>query len=191
MPENDGNETRRWFGDPASRGFMADWWKALDSSESEKGEGMHLADRGDRARLRRCRDIDDVLLTPVYYGVRHELVKRGLSPHSLSDRKLAAVVGLLAWIDEDDFSEAFSRQLARRRKDSQDAKLSGLRFRRLLDIEDRNELYHEMIGVLRLLDGKANVEDFARQLYAWGPDSSNWVRRRWAEDYYTAAPDEP
>ncbi len=181
------------FKDGPVLGYLSTWHKALDSTGSDKAEGMHLANRGDRARLRRCRSIDDVLLTPSYYALREGLKSKGFDAqqHKDGDRRLATVVGLLSHIKENQTGADFAEQLATRRKDSQDAKLSGLRFRRLLTIDDRDKLFEKMIGVIRLLDGTLNVQDFAKDLYYWRPDSQCWVKKSWAQAYYSRLPDEP
>lgn len=167
--------------------FLEKWHDALDTSGSEKNDEKHLANRGDRALLRRCHTIDDVLHTPVFFKVRHELTQRGVRVGD--DERLASVLGLLARVKVNKEGR-FSRQLARKRKDSNDAKLSGLRFRRLLQINDRAKLYEKMIGVVRLLDGAVNVSSFAKDIYYWEPNTSSTVRKRWAEEYYSAAPEE-
>jgi CRISPR system Cascade subunit CasB len=187
------NVPGREFHHPLAGGFLRDWNAALDSSGSEMGGKKHLANRGDRAQLRRCRELDDVLLEPVYYDVRQRLAKLGIDVASdfEGDRRLACVLGLLAWVKENDERRTFSQQLAGRRNESDDAKLSGLRFRRLLQIDDRDELYRSLIGVVRLVGGTVNIPEFVTDIYYWRPDSSSRVRKRWAEDYYSAAPSEP
>lgn len=172
--------------------YLKRWRNALDTSKSDHDKDSHLADRGDRARLRRCRSIDEVLLTPVFYDVRERLRDDGFDfdRHRDSDERLACVLGLIAWVEEDASDEPFRRQLGRKRKGSEEARLSGLRFRRLLDARDRAELFELMRPVVDLLGRSANVRDFATNIYEWSPDPSNWVRRVWAEGYYTAAPRE-
>lgn len=177
---------------PLTGRLLGEWHAALDSSGSDQQEKMYLANRGDRALLRRSRTIDEVLQTPVYYELRYRLAKLGIDVTTDwdGDRRLAAVIGILAWVKTNDESKPFSQQLASRRKESSDAKLSGLRFRKLLQIDDRDDLYRAMIGVIRLIDGKANVFALAKDIYYWRPDTSCDVRKRWAEHYYTAAPEE-
>lgn len=177
---------------PAATGFVRDWHAALDTSGTEKQDQKHLADRGDRALLRRCRSIDEVLLTPVYFEVRHQLKQRGVDVEEDWDgnRRLASVVGLLARVKVNDERTSFARQLATRKEETDDIKLSGMRFRRLLEIDDRNALYEKMVGVIRLLDAAVNVPSFVRDIYYWRPGSDCSVRKKWAERYYSQAPDE-
>ena len=184
----DEQQRERNFTHRAAMEFLREWHSALNTTGAEKADGNHWADRGDRAGLRRCRSIDEVLLSSVYFEVRHQLQRRDIN--IWSDRRLASVVGLLARVKVNDESDSFARQLARRRKESNDAKLSGLRFRRLLQIDDRDTLYEKMIGVIRLLDGSINVPSFARDIFYWNPDTSCDVRKKWAEQYYSQLPEE-
>ncbi len=178
--------------DPRAWSYLRRWRAALDTSGSDKEEGAALADRGDRAILRRCRDLDAVMLTPVFYGVRDAVRRQegDLLDTWEADERLAAVVGLLAWVESDNAARPFCRQLGRKRADSEDALISGLRFRRLLEARDRRDLFVQMRGALDLLHREVNVRDFATDLFYWSPDTTNRVRRKWAEGYYSAAPRE-
>ena len=149
---------------------LLDWWNDM---------GDH---RGERAELRRCRNVDEVQLLPGYHRLRLSLARHGF-PVRKHGAQLGAVAGLLAHIKED-AEGSFAQQMATPAPGSNKARLSGLRFRRLLRITDRTKLYHPLIRVLRLLDGKANVREVAKDVFLWGMN----VRQRWALDYYTTAP---
>ena len=151
---------------------LLDWWNDL---------GDH---RGERAELRRCRNVDEVRLLPGYHRLRRSLDRHGF-PVRKHDAQLGAVAGLLAHIKED-VRGSFAEQMATPASGSNKARLSGLRFRRLLRIADRATLYHPLIRVLRLLDGKANVRAVAKDVFLWGMG----VRQRWALHYYEKAPEE-
>lgn len=168
------------------------WRAALDTTGSEKADGAVLADRGDRALLRRCHTLDEVLLTPVFYQVREAVRQRApaLLERRDADERLAAVLGVLAWVEVDDVERPFARQLGRRRGDSDDALLSGLRFRKLIEARDRDELFNLLRSAIQLLNRTANVRSLARDLFWWSPDTGNTSRRAWAEGYYSAAPKE-
>jgi CRISPR system Cascade subunit CasB len=62
-------------------------------------------------------------------------------------------------------------------------KVSGLRFRRLLSIENHDELYQAMIRIIRLLDNNANIYDLAKKVYWWNEKT----KKRLAYDYYANA----
>ena len=175
------------------------WWQDLDER------------RGERAALRRCHTLHEVMLTSGYHRLLHYLRKTGT--YDESDKwQHAAVAGLLAHVEENDERHRFAAQMAlsdqaadalaeadgreehnkvRGRIQSGklgSAPLSGLRFRRLLQINDRPTLFRKLIRTLHLLGGKAKVTDVADAAFYWGDDR----RRCWSLDYYTHAPfDEP
>jgi len=145
---------------------------------------MLKENRGDRAELRRCRDIDEVLLTEAYHKLRKRLSENGFMPHS--EDQLGAVAGMLAHIDEDAPEQPkLAAQMAGGSQD-EEARVSGLRFRRLLQKEDRGNLYRPLMRVLRLLDRRANISSLAKDVYYWGQS----VRKNWARDYYDHALEE-
>jgi len=152
--------------------ILRSWWKRLD------------ANRGGRAELRRTASPSDVVYAPVY----HELV-RDFSGHgqAFSREKLAAVAGLAARVKTDTGEGvSFSAQMATPRSAGGGAAVSGLRFRRLIAVNDPEELFPLIVRTLNLLDGKVNLADLARAIYWWN-DST---KKRWAYDYYAAAPSE-
>ena len=154
--------------DRAAGEILAAWWEALQQ------------DSGGRARLRRCKSPDEVMLEPAF----HRLVNRiqqlaGKSGEELSDSdlyRLAAIAGLLAHVTGKD-----NKPLAERMADSKGGRplFSSLRFRRLLK-EPLHELYPAMIRVIRQLDKKANLYDLANSVFYWG----DAVRKRWALAYF-------
>ena len=161
--------------DPSIRGIY-EWWQGLDEY------------RGDRARIRRCRSIDDVLLAEGYHKVRNQLRRQGIGFGKKRDIQLAFTVGLLAHV-RDDMPEGPSlpERMAKPRSDESDrARVTGLRFRRLLRHESREALYEPMIRVIRMLDRTANVRSLAGELFFWTPEN----RKDWARTYYENAPDE-
>lgn len=144
---------------------LAEWWATLDDN------------RGVRAQLRRCDNPNTICFQPVYHSLKQRL-------KITNDQRLPHVIGILAHV-KNNLPGEFAQQLATKKNDNQ-AKLSGLRFRRLLAITDPEEFYVTMIRVLRLLDGQANIETLANDIYFWGDK----VRKKWATKYYENAPDE-
>lgn len=147
------------------------WWEALKEN------------RGDRAELRRCKKIDEVLLTEAYHKLRKRLGAVGFTPKS--EDQLGAVAGLLAHVDEDVGGSGIAAQMAGGTPD-EEAPLSGLRFRKLLRTESREGLYRPLMRAVRLLDRQANVAALANDVFYW--DTS--VRKRWAREYYDRALEE-
>ncbi|MBI4668058.1 MAG: type I-E CRISPR-associated protein Cse2/CasB, partial [Elusimicrobia bacterium] len=139
------------------RGLLRAWWEELKAA------------RGDRAQLRRCRNVTEVAFFPAYHRLCRALP-------ALNHEKLAAVAGLLAHVDEDD-SAPLAERMATPKGEGRQAPVSGLRFRRLLRIQKQEELYRQLIRVLRMLDKRADIFDLAQSVYEWNDNT----RKRWAE----------
>jgi CRISPR system Cascade subunit CasB len=146
------------------------WWSTLKDR------------KGDRAELRRARSPQDLLLTPAF----HNLNRRLASSDWRSPERIALVAGVLAQVDESDPSAAVPEQFALPPSGGSKARLSGLRFRRLLQNQTPGDAFIPMMRAVRLLNRRVNVYDLANSLYFWG----DHVRRRWAFSYYSKAPNE-
>jgi len=150
---------------------LVDWWEELDSN------------RGDRAVLRRCRSLADVVFSPAYHRLRWAVSRFG----SVDDERLALVVGLAARIKTNSEGGSIAEQMATGKGDSSSkAKVSGLRFRRLLKVRDQNELFTAMTRIIALLGNTASLQSLARSVYFW----NDITRKQWAFDYYSKAPKE-
>jgi CRISPR system Cascade subunit CasB len=153
--------------------ILREWWKGLLSDEEET------------ARIRRCGDPAGVMLSPEYERLLHLLKDAGYDLDPARSYAVAAVVGLVAQVTSDTGPGAsFARQMAKPVPGSKKARVSGVRFDRLLAQEQRESLYLLLIPVVDLLSGTINLADMARSLYRW--DAA--ARSRWADDYHAAAP---
>jgi CRISPR type I-E-associated protein CasB/Cse2 len=142
----------------------------------------HL-DRGKTAQLRRCRTADDVALEGAYWRIGEALAREQWHlPHVVLLFPLAPQAASA----EEKFS--LGRYLRRQIGDSDGA---TLRFRRLLDSRDRDELDHRLRGMLRLAAGDHAPVDWGAlgMDVLWFFAESDSVRRRWAQDFY--APTSP
>jgi len=94
-----------------------------------------------------------VVFVPVYHRLYHQL--------RLSDKEaLACVAGLCAHVEDNDLGKTLAEQMADGKGQGSDskAKVSGLRFRRLLRIDDREELYNAMRRIVQMLRGDVYEE---------------------------------
>lgn len=153
---------------PETQALVA-WWQALNDN------------RGDRAELRRCSTLAEVVFTPSYHKLRLSLVKFG----NVNTDGLALVAGLAARVKSNVQEDTFAEQMASGKADGT-ARVSGLRFRRLLKIKDREELFTAVGRTVALLGGAVNLQSFANSLYYW----NDRTRKQWAFDYYTKSPSE-
>jgi CRISPR system Cascade subunit CasB len=145
------------------------WWQSLNDN------------RGDRAELSRCSTLAEVAFTPAYHKLRLAVIKFG---HVNADG-LALVAGLAARVKSNAMGETLAEQMATGKADGS-ARVSGLRFRRLLKIKDREELFTAMRRVVALLGGAVNLNSFANSLYYW----NDRTRKQWAFEYYSKSPAE-
>lgn len=141
--------------------------------------------RGPRAELRRAKTLEEVVFTPAFHDLRRRL--SGTRYGSVS--QLALVAGIVAGVDRLDAQPVASRMAERRDPQSESPRVSELRFRRLLQARQHDDLFRAMRRLLGLLkEGSqvsANIGDLAESLYWW----NDRTRRRWALDYYDNRPD--
>jgi CRISPR system Cascade subunit CasB len=158
------------YTNPEIREILIDWWRALDTN------------RGDRAELRRCHSPLNVAFTPAYHRLRWALMKHS----SVKDEDLALVAGVLSHVKS--YSPgSFPRQMAGSdAADVKKASVSGLRFRRVLTIDDPDKLYETMIRVVHLLGDSVDIPSLANGIYWWNEQT----KKEWAFAYYEHAPSE-
>ena len=155
---------------PDARSALVEWWGGLERA------------RGDRAALRRCRSAQEIAFVPAFHRLRHDLSR--IAP--VDAEKLAVVAGILSHVRKNDYSLRFAQQMATSKDGGDRARVSGLRFRRLLKIEGRDDLYGAIVRIVRLLDGSVNIASLADGVYWWNEKTKN----NWAFDYYDRAPKE-
>lgn len=166
------------FSDPQGPDTVAleEWWEEL----------CQQPNRGNRAELRRSRSPAEVVFAPAYHDLLRRLREAGYAVGPEGARGLAAVAGLAAHLKKQDVKESLARQFARPKEPGGAARLSGLRFRRLLDKQELEDLYLPLMRALKMVDNAANLRDLANSLYWWRKDS----RKNWAYQYYGTASQE-
>jgi CRISPR system Cascade subunit CasB len=145
------------------------WWTSLQKNH------------GDRAKLRRCRTLTEVALLPAFHRLRLDVQKHGRVNYD----NLALIAALIARVKSSSENSSIAEQMATGKPDGS-ARVSGLRFRRLLKVKDTDELYTAMSRVVALLGGAVNVQSLAQSMYWW----NDGTRKQWAFDYYSKAPTE-
>ena len=144
---------------------LEEWWHQLQD------------DKGARAELRRCKGVDEVVMTAAFQRLCYRLRPAFKGQSNWEDR-LAAIAGLLSHGEEIELGLALAKQMSEGKP-----VVSELRFRRLLQ-RDRAELYTTMIRVLRMLKGKADIHDLAQSVFYWGDK----VKKDWAYAYFPNVP---
>ncbi len=145
------------------------WWRSLDDN------------RGDRAELRRCGTLAEVVFTPAYHRLRQAVCQSG----RVHDDGLALVAGLAAKVKSNAMDNRVAEQMATGKPDGS-ARVSGLRFRRLLKVKGQEELFPALGRVIALLGGSVNLQSLAQSVYFW----NDRTRKQWAFDYYSKSPSE-
>ena len=146
---------------------LAAWWQALNDN------------RGDRAELRRCSNLVEVAFIPAYHRLRLSVGKFG----AVNADALALVAGLATRVKNDIAGSSLAEQIATGKADGS-ARVSGLRFRRLLKIKDNYELFTAMGRVVALLGGAVNLQSLVKSVYFW----NEITRKQWAFEYYSKSP---
>lgn len=165
----------------AEPGKASLWWRRLQPDPKTGAPG----DRGALARLRRNATVGEAMMDETaialfrMVGARH--------PDDLPEVALLAVV--LAHVREDARGATTARLLGPDRPDAPEtARMSPLRFRRLLEAatpDDRLTAFRRMVA---LSGGALPVRDLAESLLDW----NDRRRQRWTYDYWDAGrPAEP
>jgi CRISPR system Cascade subunit CasB len=167
-------------GQDASYTILIDWWTALE------------ADKGERAELKRAENLLRVAFSPAYHDLLHRLQEAGYRLGTGSRERLAVLAGLAAHVKQHtDNPHSFAAQMGHPNPGSDRARVSELRFRRILATDDPGELYTQLRRAISLLDGTANLTDLAYVLFRWRPIAEQNPydpRKDWAYDYYDATP---
>ncbi|MCK9555186.1 type I-E CRISPR-associated protein Cse2/CasB [bacterium] len=138
-------------------GNILSWWSGLEH------------DTGGRAELRRAHSPTEVVFLPAYHRLYNKL-----ETEHIDKEALACVAGLCAHIKENGGGKV-AEQMS--------GTISNLRFRKLLAINSREELYHAMIRMIRQLKGTVNIIDLAKTVYWWNEKT----KKDLAYAYYSQA----
>ncbi len=157
----------RFSSDSPAGVSLLEWWTELEQN------------RGDRAALRRCASLTEVVFLPIYHRLRMELLCLG----RVDDEGLALVVALAARVKSHAGGESVAAQMAAPKVPGGPSKVSDLRFRRLLRMKTRADLFPALSRMVALLGGTVNLLSLANSAYWW----NERTRKEWAFDYYSSA----
>lgn len=157
--------------DDQANAILIEWWHGLENN------------KGERAVMRRAASPAEAIFSPAYHRLLGRLQGQG---YKVNREALAAIAGLVTHVKEHIGDNSLAKQMATPKSGNDSARVSGLRFRRLLAITEREELYPMLIRIIRFLDGRVNLASLANAVYWWNENT----RKHWAFDYYSAAPGE-
>lgn len=144
--------------DQAAGDILSNWWDHLRSNP------------GVRAELRRCRTPGEVRLHPTFYALVSAMAKAG---YKASRFRLSMMVGPLAHAKTDRNGAALGVML-------QEAGLHAIRFKRLISLSYPEQLYMELIRVIKFLGGAVPLRRFADVAYWW----NDRVKEELAYEFY-------
>lgn len=147
------------------------WWRSLTNRDVP-------AARRAWAELRRSHTVAEIGLTPAYAQLLGAIRDSGQHDSGVPGRVAAIALALAGIAPEQGMGTGnFAHAASPTGKDR--APVSELRFRRLLEINDRARLAAALRRVVPLMPG-VPVPDLARSVFFWGDD----CKRRWAEQYW-------
>jgi CRISPR system Cascade subunit CasB len=161
------------------------WWREFQPAD-ERGQPKD-GDRAALARLRRCATPAEAMVEEATLTLFRRLGLKATDQHRLPQAAVIAMVLAHVRADAEPGADGFRppavRAVGRETLESEDsARMSVLRFRRLLAARDDAELALQMRRLAALADGRINVGDLAASLFFWG----DRVRQRWTFEYYAA-----
>jgi CRISPR system Cascade subunit CasB len=153
---------------PAGKALFR-WWASLEDN------------RADRAELKRCEDLLEVMITPAFQRARRILLAAGLNPRGAQQDRLAMVVGLSASVSSTRDPNAHSRlpRLPLAFSEGEKPSVSPLRFRQLLEARTDDELFVRLRRVLPLVKERINLFHLANDVFQW----NDIVRKGWIYEY--------
>lgn len=184
--------------DESQRRRLMMWWGRLHDQPSPlsevAGDGAPPSfPPAQRAELRRCHTVDDVLLTE---GFRNLWFSLGENAPANEANMLAwaMVAGALADVRKNDPSKPFAAAMGSQKEKTGKPYLSELRFAQLQKSDGLDSFLRRCRRSIALLGGTAPVTSLADGILLWGREHQGDVRSaaqerlavRWATDYFTA-----
>ena len=191
--------------------WVRDWWRSLQPREQDKdalpGE-LRGQGRADRARLRRCENVEELLSNSATLLFARRLIALGggskvFSDESKTYEQLAWVAGALALVKEDPHDDRTLAFRLGKALGGERPAMSELRFQSLQAATTTEDYFLQIRRAIQLADRKTDVARLADDLLAWQLEhgqsalrASSGVKFHWAYDYYLsagqkAAADEP
>lgn len=198
-------KAQRRYLDDAQHSWLRQWWQALQPREEGvamklPGELLGLG-RGDRARLKRCSSLDDLLLESATHRLAGRLMtleagKQWPRFNSADYVPLALLAGALAHVLEDSGDGASLAARLGDAKPDEPAPMSEQRFRRLQQTRSADDFYRQLVRALQLAKHRVDLAALAEDVLAWSLEQgharatpSDGLKFRWARDYYLSAPE--
>ena len=185
----------------AQQDWIRSWWQALQPEEDKylpKREELCRLNRGDRARLRRCANLDELLQEAASHLLARRLIAlSGEKDWPWTDPDLygywALIAGVLANVKDDtQKGETLALCLGHAKsKEKGRPLMNELRFKSLQRSKTPDDLYLQWQRAVQVADGKLADVPLADDLLDWLVElkypvrqASHSVKFRSASDYY-------
>jgi len=175
-------------------GLYARWWHRLNNSDLCKQRQWQPLPTAHRAILKRCKSLEDVMLSEPFLALWQMVPEDKRSPHQME--LVALIAWTLSFVKQDDSEKKLAKSMAQRAVEASDRpKVSTLRFQQLIKSRDLETFARQLRRVLTLIGGTVSVRDLAWEIERWywqnrsfTPDTNPAKRQvlRWAMDYYAA-----
>jgi CRISPR system Cascade subunit CasB len=190
---------RRFRLNEAQQRWVRDWWRALqprvEGDAPLPGE-LWAMGRGERAQLRRCAGVEDLLAHAAPLLLAERLIaldsERGTLPdEARSYERVACLAGVLAFVKDDTRDGRSLAWHLGHGAGNERPKMSELRFKTLQRSASVADLFRQWCRALQLVGGKVDVARLADDLLSWQIElghsaarASDGVKFHWACDYY-------
>ena len=153
----------------------AAWWRDLQPDPDTQRRG----DRASLAKLRRCATVAEAMSEPAAVALFRRI--GATRPDELCC--IATLAAVLAHLREDPAEGRVARRLGPDYPEAPEtARMSPLRFRRLLEAAPGDDQLTAFRRMVALAGGSLPLRDLARSLLDWNDER----RRRWIYDYWNA-----
>lgn len=189
----------------AQQQWVRNWWRALQpraDGDDPLPQELIAMGRGQRAQLRRCADLDELLVHPATLLLADRLIAMNgthgvVADDARSFERVAWIAGVLAQVkndSQDNKSLAFHLGVGALKDLKDRRRMSELRFKSMLRSSSLSDLYIDWRRAVQLADNKADVVRLADDILSWQIElagtysrASQGVKFQWASDYYLTA----
>lgn len=144
----------------------------------------HSLSNKDRAELKRCHTLNDVVLHPAFWRTKFALINSDCTP---GEEQLALTLAVISHVKPEDVSSSSGMSLAtlmaQRNQGTNRPLISEARFQKLLRHNKRTTLFREILQCVRALPtDRIAFEAIVHPLWFWGDNQ----KKDWVRDYYTS-----
>ena len=135
--------------------------------------------KGERAELRRCTSPEQVLLTAGFRRL-YDKYYQWFNPDTERFLALACAAGVIAHVQEnvEDEQKSFAKQMAIFKPDTEQPKVSPMRFDQLQKSYSWDEFYRRLIRIVRLLDKQVNIISMTDAIFHWCKEFNGIYERK-------------